>query len=594
MATSDRILSDPRKTYDERLASRRAAVDQLDQRDGLIANGRLALFVAAAVVAWLAFRHGLPWFWLLVPVAGFVALAVVHDRLLRRRERASRAVAFYERALSRLDGSWAGRGNGGERFDDPDHPYARDLDLFGPGSLFELLCGARTAAGEETLARWLLGPAPAAEVRARQEAVEELRERLSLREDLAVLGADVRASVDPGRLASWGEAKAVLPGNTVRWGAVLLTAASLIALAAWAWLGVGPLPFAALLLAEIVLLRVLRDRLAAATGGLSRAGRELEVLAEVLRRLEGEKVATERLASLHGVIAGAGDRIAALSRRIEALQAASNQFFAPIAAVLLWSVHLSYAVEGWRLRNGPQVRRWLDAVGEIEALSSLASHAFEAPGDPFPTVVDEGPIFRGEALAHPLLAGAIPNDVALGDGVRALVVSGSNMSGKSTLLRTVGVNAVLALAGAPVRARSLVLSVVAIGGTLRVQDSLQKGASRFYAEITRLRGLVAIAEGPLPLLFLIDEVLHGTNSHDRRIGAEAVLRGLLDRGAIGLLTTHDLALAQAAEALAPLAENVHFEDHLENGRLAFDYRMRPGVVRKSNALELMRAVGLDV
>jgi DNA mismatch repair ATPase MutS len=193
----------------------------------------------------------------------------------------------------------------------------------------------------------------------------------------------------------------------------------------------------------------------------------------------------------------------------------------------------------------------------------------------------------------------VANDLALGGGAPPLViVSGSNMSGKSTLLRTVGVNVVLALAGAPVRARSLRVGALSVGATLRIQDSLQAGESRFYAEISRIRSILARAEetpaGGIPVLFLLDEVLAGTNSHDRAIGAEAILRGLLERRAIGLVTTHDLALAEIAARLAPAAENVHFEDRLVDGRMVFDYRMRPGVVRRSNALELMRSIGLDV
>jgi DNA mismatch repair ATPase MutS len=241
------------------------------------------------------------------------------------------------------------------------------------------------------------------------------------------------------------------------------------------------------------------------------------------------------------------------------------------------------------------VRRWLAAMGELEALSDLAGYAYEHPDDPFPEVVDEGPRFDGEGLGHPLLPveRSVRNDLRLGD-VRLMIVSGSNMSGKSTLLRTVGVNAVLALAGAPVRATRLRLSPLAVGACMRVQDSLQEGLSHFYAEIKRLRQLVDLGGGPLPLLFLLDEVLHGTNSHDRRIGAAALIRGLVDAGGVGLVTTHDLALAQIAEELGPRAANVHFEDHLEGEKIVFDYRLRPGVVRKSNALALMRAVGLQV
>jgi DNA mismatch repair ATPase MutS len=226
----------------------------------------------------------------------------------------------------------------------------------------------------------------------------------------------------------------------------------------------------------------------------------------------------------------------------------------------------------------------------------MAGYAFENPDDVFPEVVEAGPLFDAEALGHPLLPRdrCVRNDLRLDTALQVLVVSGSNMSGKTTLLRSVGVNTVLALAGAPVRARRLRLSTLAVGASIRVHDSLQDGTSRFYAEITRVRQLMDLAGAGLPLLFLLDEVLHGTNSSDRRVGAEAIVRGLLERGAVGLVTTHDLALAELAESLAPRARNVHFEDQLEGDRIAFDYRLRPGVVRRSNALALMRAVGLHV
>jgi DNA mismatch repair ATPase MutS len=242
------------------------------------------------------------------------------------------------------------------------------------------------------------------------------------------------------------------------------------------------------------------------------------------------------------------------------------------------------------------VRQWLGAAGEIEALSSLAAYSYEHPNDPFPEFVEGAAVFDGERLGHPLLPAArlVRNDVRLAGGLRMLLVSGSNMSGKSTLLRTVGVNAVLAMAGAPIRAARLRLSPLAPGASIRVTDSLQGGASRFYAEITRLRRILDIARGPLPLLFLLDELLNGTNSRDRRTGAGGIVRGFLEHGALGLVTTHDLALTEIAEAMGAAAQNVHFEDHLENGVITFDYVLRAGVVQKSNALEMMRAIGLDV
>jgi len=253
-------------------------------------------------------------------------------------------------------------------------------------------------------------------------------------------------------------------------------------------------------------------------------------------------------------------------------------------------------VESWRVRTGPALRRWLASVGEFEALTSLGAYAYEHPADVFPEFTETSPCFEAEGLAHPLLSDrdAVRNDLSFGRDLRVLIISGPNMAGKSTFTRAVGINAVLAQGGAPVRARRLRLSPVAVGASICVLDSLQGGISRFYAEIRRLKQISDMTHGPLAALFLLDEFLQGTNSHDRRLGAEAMVRSLVERGAIGLVTTHDLALAEIAEKLGPRAANVHFQDRLEDGKLVFDYRLQPGVVETSNALNLMRSIGLDV
>jgi len=585
-------------------------VAQLDRADARVAGMRLAVFAAAIAIAVAAFGAGaLSARWLAAPFAAFVALLVWHDRVFRARGRARRAVAFHEAALARMDGRFVGQGGAAEGFAHPAHPYADDLDLFGKGSLFELLDTARTRPGQERLAAWLLAPAAPDEVRSRQRAVADLAPRLDLREDLAVLGEDVRAAVDPTSLAAWGAAPPLLPAGVTPI-ALLLAAAGVGA--AWAWwaTGLGPIPFAAVILLGLAFQRALRARFARVLGGLGRPAAELGVLALLLERLEAERFADERLGALQGALRGpvapASARIARLERIAARIEWAHNQLFAPFAFLLQWTPIHAALVDRWRAANGAAVGAWLDAVAELEALSALAGYAHEHPDHVFPEILDraqgEPPRFEADGLAHPLLAAALPNDVRLGgDGnPRALLVSGSNMSGKSTYLRTVGIGAVLALAGAPVRAARMRLTPVHAGATLRIQDSLQAGRSRFYAEITRLKELVDLAAGPFPLLFLLDEILHGTNSHDRRIGAEAIVRTLVDRGAIGVVTTHDLALTELAgdpdggsRGEGALA-NAHFEDQVKDGEIAFDYRLRPGVVRHSNALALMRAVGLSV
>jgi hypothetical protein len=594
-------MADPRAEIAARLSLHQARVAALDRADQRVAQARLAVFVAALVVAWLAFGVGrLHPAWLGAPAAAFVALVVVHDVVLRRRARARRAVAFHAGALERMDGRGTGKGTSGDRFLDAEHPYAADLDLFGAGGLYELVCSARTAAGEARLAAFLLQPTAAREARARQQAVRELAPRLVLREDLAILGEAVQAAVEPDRLSVWGAAPPHLP----RWvpsAALALAAAAIVAGALVFRFGVAPLVLEAL--AAWALRRALRAPLAEVLSGLDRPAAELEVLALLLARLEREPLEDPRLRALQAALAPAGAeppasaRIAGLGRIAGRLEWARNQFFAPIGFLLQWGPLHAAAAEAWRLRNGRALRGWLDAVAELEALSSVAGYAFEHPRYAFPDVLDPAPgaapLLEADALAHPLLPGCVPNDVRLGgEGPRALLVSGSNMSGKSTYLRTVGLAVVLAQAGAPVAAARLRLTPLRPGATLRIQDSLQAGRSRFYAEITRLRTLHQLATGSPPLLFLLDEILAGTNSHDRRIGAEAVVRALLDAGAVGIVTTHDLALTELA-ADGPL-RNAHFEDQVQDGQIAFDYKLRPGVVGHSNALALMRGVGLPV
>jgi hypothetical protein len=590
---------DPRTEYGERLAARTAAHAALERRDRIVSSLRLLIFgclCACAVAAWSF--DWLSYGWLALPAALFVGLVLYHEHVIRRRELARRAVAYYSRALSRLDGQWQGRGSQRDDFVPDDHPYSPDLDLFGHGSLFDLLSTASTVEGEETLAGWLAAPASIDEIRARHAAVDELRSRLDLREQLALVGADVPGSA-AGSLTRWAASPRVV-GPAVRVLAWVVMLAGLGSVAVWIFTPWGPLPLAVSLVASLVVHQLLSGRIKEVTTSLERPGRELRVLAGVLERLEGESFASPRLRELQDALTSGGRKASRAIRRLEKLQsrldARRNAFFAPLAYLVMWTVHVVCDVEAWRAAAGPRIPAWLAAVGEIEALSSLACYGYEHPSDPFPALEPEGPMFEADGLGHPLIADneCVRNSVHLTAGVPAWIVSGSNMSGKSTLLRTVGVNAVLAQAGAPVRARSLRLGPCAIGATIRIQDSLHGRTSRFYTEIRRLKQIRDIADGDRPLLYLLDEIFHGTNSHDRQVGAAALLREFIEAGAMGLMVTHDLAIAEAAEEFGGKVRNVHFVDSLRDGTLSFDYTLRDGIVERSNAIELMRAVGLEV
>jgi hypothetical protein len=563
---------------------------------------RLGVFFSAVALIAVLGRESVPW--LALPILTFVPLLFVHARVLNARDRAMRAAAFYERGLARLTHTWQGSGERGERYRDPDHLYADDLDLFGAGGLFELLVTTRTRGGEDVLAEWLKAPALPQVIAERQAAVAELAPTLALREDLAVLGPELDAAVRTEDLRAWALAP---PQLRQTWPRIVLPLVSLVTVGLIAqWIATGTPPDALLLALVVQFLLAMRFRHAAhhVAHGIEARDQELRVLALTMERLEREPVSAPRLRALRDQLRATGrspaEEVRKLARLIDILSSGHNQIFAPISALLLLGTQLAFAAERWRMRCGPAVPGWLDAVAEYEALSALATYAAEHPEYPFPQVLSSGTSFETVAVAHPLLGReAIANDVQLGGPApQLMLVSGSNMSGKSTLLRTVGLNAVLAQAGAPVRAERLTMTPLRIGATLRIQDSLQAGRSRFYAEITRISEVVALSERDGPsnrgTLFLFDELLAGTNSHDRLAGATGILRGLLDRGAIGLATTHDLALTAMVEGLGGRARNVHFEDKFEHGTLSFDYRLKSGVVQTSNAIALMRAVGLDV
>jgi hypothetical protein len=583
-----------RSEYEARLQSRQSAAAGHERVFRLLGNWRLAVFVGGAALAWWNF-YLLP-----VPVAAFIILLVIHDRVDRKWNFERRAIAWYHRALDRLDNKWPGFGETGARFEDSKHPYGGDLDIFGHGSLFQLLNSARTSAGEEMLATWLSRPSAVEEVKLRQAAVDELRPRLDLREDMALMGDDIRAEVHPDSLMRWGTQEPVGITRAMRVIAAIL--AGFTAFAALAALfQYWPLsPLALGILAEMVYFMWVRHRVEHILAAVESPARDLKLVAELLARVEVEPFTSPRLVSLKKELETAGvqpsRQIARLRRLVDMHDWEHNLMFRFIGGMLLWSPQVAFAIEQWRRESGGHIAGWIRAIAELEALSSFAAYAAEHPVDSYPEFADGAAVFEGRGIAHPLLAesAAVRNDVNLGGELRLLLVSGSNMSGKSTLLRSVGLNVVLAWAGAPVRAQSLRVGPLQVGASMRVDDSVLDGRSRFYGEITRLRQVVDLASGGKPLLFLLDELLSGTNSHDRKIGAEAIVRTLVERGAIGLVTTHDLALADIVEEIAPRAANVHFEDHIEEGRIAFDYRMRSGVVQKSNAIALMRSVGLDV
>lgn len=607
-------LSTVSTEYTNRLSDAAASIAGYESQHIRTGNIRLIVFIAAFAIAWFSFvQHKMSAAWLGLPIVAFAGLGIADEAILRKKKAVERRADYYKRGIARIEDRWVGTGSTGERFLKDDHLYARDLDIFGRGGLFELVSVARTDLGQETLAEWLLSPPALDDIRRRQEAVRELAGMLDLREKLAVVGDDALTDKDAAPLWTWGEHSLFRASGALRMlGAALsvLMGLSMAIYAIWSLVWLDPaqfpntprptIPLACVLVFGLMIFGFAlywRGRVLESVERFEKIRTGLALMAQLLVLIERAEF---KSALLHGTQQKIswGERpskqIAKLNRLADLLDSRDNLLLRILGPPLLWTTQVAFAIESWRRRYGPVMASWLKAIGDMEALSSLATYAYEHPEDPFPEFTTEAPALVAEEMGHPLLprSRCVRNSVDLGKDLRLLIVSGSNMSGKSTLLRTIGVNAVLALAGTVVEARSFRLSELRIGASLRISDSLREGESRFSAEIGRIRRIMDQAQQFKPTLFLIDEILNGTNSQDRQTGSHVILRRLLENGAFGLITTHDLALTRVGEMFPSGVRNAHFRDKIIDGKMVFDYQLHPGVVQGSNAVELMRLYGL--
>ena len=619
------VLSGPWDEYQRRLQAQEGRASRLKALHLLLGWLRLAAVALFLGVAWFTiFLSEGPRWSVSIPIALFIVLGVWQGRVSRQLGRARRAEEIYRLGIARIEDRWVGL----ELREIPEglsadmreklasSLYAGDLDIVGRGGLFELLCRARTRMGEDLLLTWLLEPAEVPEIVRRQAAVEELRWRVDLRERMGVAGEAAAVGVQAEVLAKWASAEDVLTQRCMPWvaGALSILFAILAATVIWLTGGgslgrIGPdahRDAVGLLLAVLVMQAAVRRpferRITAVLDGTEAAVRNMQLLASLLEVMESETFTSERLVEIRRKLAShavAGSlAIGRLAKLGQWQDSMDNMIVKGLNLPLMYSVQLAWAIQRWRRQHGGAVGLWIEAVAEMEALLSLATYAYEHPADVFPEFVSGEPSVEAKEMGHPLIAVSkcVRNSVQIGGETRVLLISGSNMSGKSTLMRTLGVNAVLAMCGAPVRAKSFRLTPLKIGASLLVNDSLQEGHSRFYAEIEKLRRICASAEGADNggMLFLLDELLQGTNSKDRRVGAEGVVRALVEAGAIGVVTTHDLALAEMEGLPAGSMRNMHFQDQIVDGQMRFDFTLREGMAMKSNGVELMRLIGLKV
>ena len=565
------------------------------------------LAVAAALLAtYLAFvPRVLPRF-TVVPFPLWFAYSMRRFRsaAIRGRELRSRR-GFYERGVARLEQRWIGEGRSGEQYVQDGHLYAQDLDLFGEGSLFELLCTTPTAFGHRELAAWLQTPASRETAIARQQAIAELSAEPELRAGLSVAGESFALQSDSEALRSWLRQPDRRISPRARAGMLLLT----ISLVLSAMLSLGgilaaPLSYVVLGVlgtAQLGMGLLLRQRVAQLIQAVGLPSTAFDGLARVFEYLATPRpFSSPLLVRTCAEFAGslpAPRALRAVNRLTRLLDSRNNDQFLYASYLLLWGTHWSFAIEAWRVRNKEHFLLWLDALARIEALCALATFAYERSEACYPELIEEESSYlEAVELRHPLLRQetSVGNDIRLDDATRIAVISGSHMSGKSTFLKAVGVAVVLAWAGAPVTAKRFRVSKVSLAASMKVGDSLHDRKSRFLTEAARIGKILELARAQPAVLYLFDEMLSGTNSHDRRIGAEAILGALIEAGAMGAITTHDLAITEIVQQIGERGCNVHFADSISEGQLHFDYRLRPGVVQTSNALDMLRSCGIQL
>jgi hypothetical protein len=600
-------VPNPESLVRQRLETSTGLEAEAERASNRLGNIRLALALVTLVLLLLplAVRSSWPW-WSLIPIgAVFVALGIVDDRVTSRRRRWSAARRHWRGELDRFEEKWRELPDDGADVSPRDGlaSLATDLDLFGPASLFQLVSRAHTPHGRRVIAQWLVRPAEVKEIAARQQAVKELAKREDLREALAVAAsAEGEGRLSDEKLLAWGEHPQPLPfGGPLR---VIAIGQPLVLFAgAIAWLFGAPLIVLVVpVLVQIAVILAIRGAVSERAEVLSSPDRALSRYADLIETIEKSDLGSPALSAIKARLSTEGEsassRIRRLHRLVEMLEASRNMFFAlSLGPILLWDLNVVLRAEGWQKSTGKRLRGWFEAIGEVEALASFGAFSAERPDYGFPTFSSAPGVFRSSGIAHPLIdrRRVVANDLTLDGPGSVLLLSGSNMSGKSTLLRAIGVNVVLAEAGAPVAATSLEMSPSILTTSIRVTDSLARGASHFYAELQRIKSAVDVAakEGPR-LLYLLDEMLHGTNSKERYIGAVSVIRWLSGRGAFGVVTTHDLALSRVAEELPGKVTNLHFGDEVVENQIRFDYKLKPGPVVSTNALRLMRAIGIDI
>lgn len=600
-------MQDPLSHYEARLKYHQAELERVGRLSRLVPIGRLSTFIVAAACggSYLMFHEpaALPPAVLLL--AAFIGFGVWDVRISEREDRVRAAILFCERGMCRARGELDKLPVRGAKLREVAHPYAHDLDLYGSGSLLTLLDAMETEASERLLGKWLGEAASVGEIEARQGAVRELGEQSAFREELFV-HARALSQIDaklPAFFAWCRSANTSTPArHALLTGLGIVLPLLTLGLMLFAdRLGLPTASWAAPALVQWLICQRLGGQSAGGLSAASNGALAFGPFGEIIDAVGAVGFRSARLTELSARLHGGADAAGPALKKLHTISSwaearESGLFRMLVGPLVMYDAHLLVALERWRARHGAHVEGWVTAMDELLALGGIGTYAFDNPASCFPEIIEGPSRFEAEGLAHALLPAAnrVANDVRFGGPGTALLITGSNMSGKSTLLRATGLAAVMAQAGCPVAARSLRISPLVVRSSIRVSDSLSAGVSHFYAELLALKRVVTDTDAGEQVFFLLDEILHGTNSLERHAGAKAVITHLLEKGAMGSVTTHDLGLSELVDELPGRVRPVHLLEQAEGDKMVFDYKLREGVLHSGNALKLMRQLGLPI
>ncbi|MBY0478618.1 MAG: hypothetical protein K2Q24_13305 [Chitinophagaceae bacterium] len=594
----------PESSYKQRISDLNIKLNHLQKRKQLLGFTRFGILVTTALFIWLFSSYDI----FVSAVIFFIGLAIflyaVRKDLTNKDaiNHHERLIAINEQEILYLQHKYTHQKDGTEFYKD-EHPYAGDLDIFGRASLYQYINRTYSQQGNQLLADWLSAPSSPQIIQARQHAAKELMQQTNWRQELQAHGSSSTITITTEKkMEEWLKENNQFIDkkiwHLIRFIFPVIATGTLIGfmfdIITYQRFLQALLVFTLIAFAITRMIVPLYRKLNKITG-------QMEVLSNSIACIEQAEFKDPLLVELKHQFHSGSNKA---SLQILQLKNIFNRFdyrlnpvvFIPLNIFLLWDLQQVLQLEKWKQKNNQQINHWFDALAQLEALNSIATLAFNHPHWSFPQLKTDEPLFIAEQLGHPLIDEQknVLNDFSTTGKEQINLITGSNMAGKSTFLRSIGVNMVLAGMGSPVCAKKLTVTPLKVMSSMRIKDNLEESTSTFYAELKKLKQIIDAVNNNEPVFILLDEILRGTNSNDRHTGSKALIKQLLHHKATGILATHDLELANLANEFPAGIHNYHFDVQVNADELFFDYQLKRGICQSMNASILMRKIGIEL